>query len=248
MRGELCRRGWGRWRAIAGRAHSMQRGEDATADWGSGHSREGCDCRLGDEARGAAHGEHDAHVRDAGGVPAQLVVEGVRALPRGSQAQGTRCARRAARRGEEVTGERGARSVRGRGCDSATAGCWGAQCACGAAHVKHVVHGRDAGGVPAQGPVELARVLPRVASTGHTDGAGRAAGRVGGRATAASAVWEVERGGKRTLNMLSMAVTREVSQSEMSWLNLCMFMKRPFMSVTPQTHQPAMAPYFSRAT
>ena len=48
--------------------------------------------------------------------------------------------------------------------------------------------------------------------------------------------------------MLSMAVTREVSQSEMSWLNLCMFMKRPFMSVTPQTHQPAMAPYFSRAT
>ena len=48
VRGELCRRGWGRWRAIAGRAHSMQRERTrlqiggrgtaeraATADWGT---------------------------------------------------------------------------------------------------------------------------------------------------------------------------------------------------------------------
>ena len=37
-----------------------------------------------------------------------------------------------------------------------------------AAHSKHVVHVRDAGGVPAEGLVELVRALPRVASTqGH---------------------------------------------------------------------------------
>ena len=51
----------------------------------------------------------------------------------------------------------------------------------GAAHVKHGVHVRDAGRVPAQGLVEGPRGLPRVASRAH--GAGRAAGR-GSRETA----------------------------------------------------------------
>ena len=37
--------------------------------------RGGLDCRLGSRARGGAHGEHVAHVRDAGGVEAQRLVE-----------------------------------------------------------------------------------------------------------------------------------------------------------------------------
>jgi hypothetical protein len=61
-------------------------------------------------------------------------------------------------------GERAAADFRGR--------------ARGAAHAKHVVHVRDAGGVPAQGLVELVRHLPRVASRAH--GTGRAAGREAG--------------------------------------------------------------------
>ena len=44
-----------------------------------------------------------------------------------------------------------------------------------------------------------------------------------------------------------MSVTLEVSQPEMSVLKLCMCKKRRLMSVTPETHQPAMAPYFAVA-
>ena len=76
-------------------------------------------------------------------------------------------------------GRRGGRycvysACRGEGCNCRYRG----QGARGAAHVKHAVHVRDAGGVPAQGLVELVRVLPRVASRAH--GAGRAAGREAG--------------------------------------------------------------------
>ena len=58
--------------------HSMQ---------GRGH-----DCRLGGRARGStAHDKHQAHVRDAGRVQAEGLVELVRALPRVAQAGGTHC-------------------------------------------------------------------------------------------------------------------------------------------------------------
>jgi hypothetical protein len=52
---------------------------------------------------------------------------------------------------------------------------------------------------------------------------------------------------QRTLNMRFMSVTREVSQSEMSALKLPLSWKSSLMSVTPETHQPAMAPYFISA-
>ena len=97
----------------------------------------------------------------------------------------------------------------------------------GAAHVKDLVHVRDAGSVPAQGLVEGVRVLPRVASRAH--GAGRAAGREpggGGRERGVHAVYRGEgtrsrlgagRGEQRTLNMRDMSVTRDVSQLR-GWL------------------------------
>ena len=44
--------------------------------------------------------------------------------------------------------------------------------------------------------------------------------------------------------MQFMDVTRDVSQPEMSALKLCKCEKTKLMSVTPETHQPAMAPYF----
>jgi hypothetical protein len=54
------------------------------------HARSGPDSRLGGQghARGA-HLEHVAHGRDAGGVEAQRLVEGVRGLP--SRREGMRC-------------------------------------------------------------------------------------------------------------------------------------------------------------
>ena len=56
---------------------------------------------------------------------------------------------------------------------------------------------------------------------------------VGGRA----------RGELSTSNMLSMSVTQEVSQLEMSALKLCKPLKRSRMWVTPgHTHQSAMGP------
>jgi len=69
-------------------------------------------------ARGAAHEKHGDHVRDAGGVPAQGLVEGPRLLPGvASRAHG---AGRAAGR-EAGAGERSrlARSAQGRGLDCA---------------------------------------------------------------------------------------------------------------------------------
>jgi len=44
--------------------------------------------------------------------------------------------------------------------------------------------------------------------------------------------------------MANMVVTREVSQPEMSALKLLKPQKSQLMSVTPETHQSAMAPYF----
>ena len=54
-------------------------------------------------------------------------------------------------------------------------------------------------------------------------------------------------GEQRTENIKAMFVTREVSQPEMSALKLRLLSKRALMSVTPETHQPAMGPYFAVA-
>ena len=54
-------------------------------------------------------------------------------------------------------------------------------------------------------------------------------------------------GEQRTENIMAMFVTREVSQPEMSALKLRLLSKRALMSVTPETHQPAMGPYFAVA-
>jgi len=47
--------------------------------------------------------------------------------------------------------------------------------------------------------------------------------------------------------MRFMLVTPEVSQPEMSALKLCKSLNMSSMSVTRETHQPAMAPYFATA-
>ena len=47
--------------------------------------------------------------------------------------------------------------------------------------------------------------------------------------------------------MRNIFVTRDVSQPEMSALKLGVLSKSQLMSVTPETHQLAMAPYFAVA-
>ena len=47
--------------------------------------------------------------------------------------------------------------------------------------------------------------------------------------------------------MRFMLVTPEVSQPEMSALKLCKSLNMSSMSVTPETHQSAMGPYFAMA-
>ena len=47
-----------------------------------GESAQARDCSGGHRVRGAAHGKHDNHVPDTGGVPAEGLVEGLRPLPR----------------------------------------------------------------------------------------------------------------------------------------------------------------------
>ena len=67
------------------------------------HAREkGPTQGLGAKGTRGAHAEHGAHVRDAGGVKAQRLVEGRRALP--SRGEGMRCGGRGASReaGEPV--------------------------------------------------------------------------------------------------------------------------------------------------
>ena len=99
------------------------------------------------------------------------VGQGVCALP--SRREGIRCGRRCGPGGQEGggrrwrkqrAGERARLQIRGR--------------ARGGAHVEHVAHDRDAGGVEAQRMVERRRGLPRAERTAY--GAGRRAGRVAG--------------------------------------------------------------------
>eukprot|EP00964_Phaeocystis_antarctica_P090309 scaffold57751_cov63-Phaeocystis_antarctica.AAC.4 len=79
----------GRGAAGGGRPRRTQRaGEGATAGWGQG-------------TWGRAHVEHVAHVRDAGGVEAQRLVERRRVLPR--------VERRACGAGQGIYGSGGSR-------------------------------------------------------------------------------------------------------------------------------------------
>eukprot|EP00964_Phaeocystis_antarctica_P062715 scaffold37601_cov54-Phaeocystis_antarctica.AAC.1 len=112
--------------------------------------------QIGGMARGGAHLEHVLHGCDAGGVEAQRLVERIRLLPR---VETRPCVRR------EGYGSGGSRRwttaahaacKRGRGCKFI-----GGRTR-GAAHVEHVGHVRDAGGVEAQQLVERRRALPRV--------------------------------------------------------------------------------------
>ena len=190
VRGELCRRRCRRRRAIAGRAHSMQRGEDATAALGVGAQAErAATADLGGRGAGSSARQNThAHVRDAGGVPAQarwlkaLRATAARVASTGHTVRAAGCGPQEA---EEVAGERGARAA----CAGERARLSDCRLLGGAGRMweqrtsNMCVHGRDAGRVPAAAAGRTCRrVLPRVASTGHTDGAGRAAG----------AAWEAE--------------------------------------------------------
>eukprot|EP00964_Phaeocystis_antarctica_P151299 scaffold118873_cov60-Phaeocystis_antarctica.AAC.1 len=113
--------------------------------------------QIGSRARGGAHVEHLAHVRGAGGVEAQRLVECRRALP--SRKEGMRCVARCEPGGGEAAGDRGARSARSvQGRARLQIGGRPR----GGAHEEHAVHARDAGGVEAPRPVERLRGLPRV--------------------------------------------------------------------------------------
>jgi len=109
--------------------------------------------REGQGTRGA-HCEHAVHVRDAGGVKAQRLVERLRVLP-------------SRREGHAMRGEVAGREAGGGEAAAAQAACSGearfkavgGQGTRGA-HVEHAVNVRDLGGVKAQRLVEGRRFLP----------------------------------------------------------------------------------------
>ena len=94
----------------------------------------------------------------------------------------------------------------------------------------------------------------RESKAGHR-GAGEAAGDRGARSVCVCTGEDATadhrgtavRGKELTQNMPYMFVTLEVSQPEMSALKWCNPPKSPLISVTRETHQPAMAPYFAMA-
>jgi len=111
---------------------------------------------LGAKGTRGAHLEHAVHVRDAGGVEAQRLVEGRRELP--SRREGMRCGgERCEPEGGRAWGVVAAHKRHAREWpDSRLGGHGHAR----GAHAEHVAHGRDAGGVEAQRLVEGLRVLP----------------------------------------------------------------------------------------
>ena len=80
---------------------------------------EGSTVQIWGRARGGPHVEHAGHVRDAGGVEAQRLVERCRVLPR-VRKQGIRgvwgelCGSAVSRQAGEAAGNGGARSVQDR--------------------------------------------------------------------------------------------------------------------------------------
>ena len=101
-----------------GGACDMGRGAGGEAV-GSGAAQAGMqtggrsDSRLGGQGTRGAHGEHVVHVRDAGGVPAQRLVECLRNLP--SPREGTRCRARCALGGRRAWGGGGGCGMHGDG-------------------------------------------------------------------------------------------------------------------------------------
>ena len=142
MRGAGRREG----RGAAGAAQEMRAGGAPTAEVAvAGGRRE-------------AHQKHGRHGFDAGRVPAQRLVERPRELPSKKAKHVGRGAACGAGRREGC----GAAAAAQAACAGRTPNCGG--CAgrgrCGA-HIKHLLHVRDAGRVPAQRLVERLRGLPR---------------------------------------------------------------------------------------
>jgi len=109
---------------------------------------------VGGQGTRGAHLEHVAHGRDLGGVKAQRLVERPRVLPSRREGHAMRGEVRAGRR-EGVRRWRRKRHARGKARIKAVGG-QGTR----GAHVEHVVHLRDLGGVNAQRLVERVRGLP----------------------------------------------------------------------------------------
>eukprot|EP00964_Phaeocystis_antarctica_P072328 scaffold44213_cov50-Phaeocystis_antarctica.AAC.4 len=136
----------------AGRGGGREvRGRAAAAAQAACTGRARPDSRLGVQDAGGAHVEHVAHARDAGGVEAQRLVEGSRALP--SRNEGIRCGARCGPREARGRTSRRCRGTRAcdvrhkAGCREDSTGDWGQ--GVGSAYHKHLAHVCDAGGVPA---------------------------------------------------------------------------------------------------
>ena len=206
MRGEL-RPGPGGGRAAGdNRARSVQR-RARVQIWG--------------RPRGGAHPEHVAHVRDAGGVESQRLVERRRILPR-VERRADGAVRAAARKAAGSGRPRGTQRA-GEGSNVELG-----QGTRGGAHGEHDDHVRDAGGVEAQRLVERRRGLPsrkEDVRCGARCGPG-----AGGRGLAAAHERHARREGpavkaggaracaERTTNITLMSVTLDVSKLS-GWLN-----------------------------
>ena len=117
---------------------------EAAGDGGARSVQERARLQVGGRARGGAHQEHVAHVRDAGGVEAQRLVERMRVLPRVKRrAYGARRGIRVG--GQQAVDDRGASSAQGRGSTAD----WEQ-----GTHGEHDEHACDAGRVEAQRLVE----------------------------------------------------------------------------------------------
>ena len=119
-------------------------GRQVAGNRGARSVQERARLQIRSRARGGAHSEHVAHVRDAGGVEAQRLVERMRVLPRVKRrAYGARRGIRVG--GQQAVDDRGASSAQGRGSTAD----WEQ-----GTHGEHDEHACDAGRVEAQRLVE----------------------------------------------------------------------------------------------
>jgi hypothetical protein len=180
------------------KAHRGEVESGARAACACGPARECC----GQNAQAKAHAEHGAHVRDAGGVKAQQLIESIRILPSPKEASGMQREMRVAQRRRQTEGRPNQERAR-RACGPARECGQNAQAK---AHIEHEAHVRDDRGVKAQRLVESSRILP----SGHLthrgkyvwhrgDGTQRARGRIrsarGVRAAQLGSVCEEGAGG-----------------------------------------------------
>eukprot|EP00964_Phaeocystis_antarctica_P013465 scaffold7370_cov57-Phaeocystis_antarctica.AAC.5 len=144
-----------------GRGAKYRERPEAAGDCGARGVQGRTRLQIGSRARGGAHPEHLVHVRDAGGVEAQRLVERRRGL------------QRVKRRAYGVGRGAGYREAGGGGRPRCTRGVQGRARlqiggrARGGAHKEHLVHVRDAGGVPVgYVRVENPQVFEEVAHVG----------------------------------------------------------------------------------